>query len=176
MLMTCRAHLVTSALFLPSLVTGLSPTSISLLLRSYLTFSIAWYIGRGRPSLPLKDFFATVPADPTGPTPRATPAKGALMHNSAFSIPNPWFPIIQSSLVHPDDHLCKMQRALAHFATVYGDRPAGEFAELAQDGLEGAEVLDGTLFVRVAGLVADRLGWMWEGGDRKRWDHLSPAE
>jgi hypothetical protein len=36
--------------------------------------------------------------------------------------------------------------------------------------LEGIERLDGTLFVRVAGLTFDRLGWVDEGETAGRWD------
>ena len=82
--------------------------------------------------------------------------------------PNPWLPLVQSTLVHPDEHLCKLQRALLHYGEVFGGAPRGAFAGLAE--LEGAEVLDGSLFVRVAGLTADRLGWMREGQEKGSWD------
>ena len=36
--------------------------------------------------------------------------------------------------------------------------------------LEGAEVLDGSLFARIAGLTASRLGWMREGEEQRQWD------
>lgn len=39
---------------------------------------------------------------------------------------------------------------------MYGDRKAGE-ADFAQTELKGAEMLDGTLFVRVAGLTTKRV-------------------
>ena len=48
-------------------------------------------------------------------------------------------------------------------------RAAGDFAGV---GLEGAEVLDGTLFIRVAGLTADRMGWMKEGQETQFWDRM----
>jgi hypothetical protein len=74
--------------------------------------------------------------------------------------PNPWLSIIQNTLVHPDDHIPKMQRALAHYASLYGNRPAGFFAGTE---LAGADKLDGSLFLRVAGLTAKRLGRMRDG-------------
>ncbi len=61
------------------------------------------------------------------------------------SVPNPWFAIIQQAAVHPDDHLCKIQRAFVHYATLYGARPRGE-PDFSQTELKGAEKLDGTLF------------------------------
>lgn len=98
--------------------------------------------------------------------------------------PNPWLPLVQTTLVHPNEHLCKTQRALWHFAEWYGGAGRGAFAALAHvasddagaaggaegGGLDGAEVLDGTLFVRAAGLSADRLGWMREGEAQRGWD------
>ena len=74
--------------------------------------------------------------------------------------------ILQDTLVHPNEHLCKLQRALAYFAQRYGDREAGYYAS----GLDGAEALDGTLFVRVAGLVQERMGWANEGKELGIWD------
>ncbi|OCH89958.1 hypothetical protein OBBRIDRAFT_793774 [Obba rivulosa] len=159
-------HLVTSAVFLPSLVAYLSPESTYLLLRTYLTVSLSWWIARGRPALPIRDFFASTTAMPRPPgEPHSTPAKKTLTPEDPA--PNPWLGIIQTTLVHPGEHVCKLQRALAHFAVLYGARSKGHFAELQ---LEGANELDGSLFVRVAGLTADRMGWMREGQEEANWD------
>ncbi|KAI0739632.1 hypothetical protein C8Q80DRAFT_1222030 [Daedaleopsis nitida] len=144
-------HLVTSVLFLPSLVAYLSPTSTTILLRTYLLNTLALYVARGRPALPVADFFASgtlVPDDPH---------------------PNPWLTLLQNTVMHEDDHLCKLQRTLAHFASLYGTTPAGHFARLGVE-LGGAERLDGSLFVRAAGLSMDRLGWVREGGEKGEWD------
>ena len=70
--------------------------------------------------------------------------------------------------MHPDEHLCKVQRALMHYGEVYGGKTPGDFAGLKELG--GAEKLDGTLFVRAAGLTAGRLGWMREGQERSHFD------
>ncbi|KAG7441451.1 uncharacterized protein BT62DRAFT_907957 [Guyanagaster necrorhizus] len=136
-------HLVTSALFLPSLVTFLSTTSQALLLRGYMAVSFAWWISRGRPGFDVPKFFE---ADD----------ESVVSHSSSVtkdwklsSTPNPWFGIIQQALFHRDDHLCKTQRALAYFAALYGTRPAG-LPDFSQTELPGAEKLDGTLFLRAA--------------------------
>lgn len=149
----------------------MSPASVSILLRTYFANCLAWYVARGRPDLPIKEFFACVTATPTEPgdTAKPPPAKRTLTPESHS--PNPWLPIVQSTLEHPDDHLSKLERALVHYAELYGDRPAGHFSRLAgKEGLEGAEFLDGTLFVRVAGLTMSRLGWMREGQEAGDWD------
>ncbi|KAJ3536541.1 hypothetical protein NMY22_g5994 [Coprinellus aureogranulatus] len=68
---------------------------------------------------------------------------------------------MQSTVAHPDEHTPKIQRALAHFAEVYGaETEKGRFKNMA---LEGAEEIDGTLFLRVAGLTMGRNKWVREG-------------
>lgn len=87
---------------------------------------------------------------------------------------NAWNRIVQSALVHPDEHLCKTQRALAEFARRYGGRAPGYYGGGAgkEENLDGVEKLDGTVFVRVAGLCGERLGagWAYEGGELRNWD------
>lgn len=159
-------HLVTSVLFLPSLVTYLSPTSISILLRTYLLNSLALYVARGRPALPVAEFFDSVTPTPAPPTPKSgamKPGGGTLVPEDPH--PNPWLTLLQNTVVHEDDHLCKLQRALAHFASLYGTGHLKVGIEL-----DGVEKVDGSLFVRVAGLSMDRLGWVREGEDVKEWD------
>ncbi|KZT67499.1 hypothetical protein DAEQUDRAFT_673054 [Daedalea quercina L-15889] len=158
-------HLVTSTLFLHSYVPYLSASSISSLVRAFFGASLGVYIARGRPALPIRDFYASTTAMPRAPGPAPTPHKDAL---TSTGITNPWFEVLQSTLAHKDDHLVKLQRALAHFATLYGTTPPGRFADL--HGLNGAEILDGSLFLRVAGLSQDRAGWMREGEEDKFWD------
>ena len=95
------------------------------------------------------------------------PAKGTLVPEDPH--PNPWLTLLQNTVMHRDDHLCKLQRSLAHFAALYGTAPAGYLKELGVE-LEGAEKVDGSLFVRAAGLSMDRLGWVREGDEEKDWD------
>ncbi|EED83969.1 predicted protein [Postia placenta Mad-698-R] len=144
-LLRLSMHGVTSCLFLQTMVTYLSPSSASLFLRTYFRMLIAWWVSRGRPAFPIREFYTSVPELP----PR--------LESTA---PNAWLPLIQMSIMHTDDHLCKTQRALAHFASQYGERPAGYFPELTsgeRPSLDGIELLDGTLFLRVAGLTAERV-------------------
>ena len=159
-------HLVTSSIFLPSIVAYLSPRSAAILLRGYFTISLVWYIGRGRPAIPIREFYEATTDRPTQPgEPHVAPADTALTPEDVS--PNPWLPIIQTTLVHPAEHLCKLQRALMHDATLYGARAPGDFADTE---LEGAERLDGTLFIRAAGLTANVIGWLKEGQKARDWD------
>lgn len=152
-------HGVTSCIFLQTMVTYLSPSSASLFLRTYFRMLIAWWVSRGRPAFPIREFYTSVPEIP----PRCAPDHMKLekgMFPTESTAPNAWLPLIQMSIMHTDDHLCKTQRALAHFASQYGERPAGYFPELTsgeRPSLDGIELLDGTLFLRVAGLTAERV-------------------
>lgn len=166
-------HLVTSSLFLPSLVAHLTPASQSLLLRSYFAVCLTWWVARGRAGFDIPKFFAADTAHPvTGgpvppPHPKALPAKGS----AKASTPNAWLPIVQNSIVMPDDHLPKLQRALAHYGTLYGTRTAG-LSDFLDTELEGAEKLDGTLFLRAAGLTNGKLAGVGEDDSiqEKLWD------
>ncbi|KAI0822159.1 hypothetical protein BC628DRAFT_1412496 [Trametes gibbosa] len=163
-------HLVTSSLFLPSIVAYLSPASTAILLRTYLLNVLALYVARGRPALPVAEFFDSVtpaPSPPAASLPHNTPADGTLTPETRT--PSAWLALVQSTLEHPDDHLCKLQRSLAHFDVLYGATPPGHLKKLGVE-LDGVERIDGSLFVRVAGLAMERLGWMREGQEREDWD------
>ncbi|TFK37473.1 hypothetical protein BDQ12DRAFT_736307 [Crucibulum laeve] len=155
-------HLVTSSLFLSSLVHRISSTDAERLLRGYFAISLAVYISQGKPTLDIAGFYEDTTVHPTPPGPLPTPSEGT--HPSPSSpiavTPNPWFAILQTTIVHRDDHLPKLQRALSHYAELYGGRISGSFANTE---LKGAEHLDGTLFVRAAILTTNRMGWVREG-------------
>jgi hypothetical protein len=152
-----RMHMVTSSLFLPSLIAYLSPRSQVLLLRGYLFTVLSYYIIRGRPALNIKSFVTATSVEPSVPT---TPAPKTTVTTETTPTPNPFLPILQSAITHPNDHLIKIQRAFAHFDTLYGRRPAGYFKGTE---LEDAELLDGSLFLRASLLTADYIGWVREG-------------
>ncbi|KIK43252.1 hypothetical protein CY34DRAFT_11849 [Suillus luteus UH-Slu-Lm8-n1] len=179
-------HLVTSTLFIPSLVTSLyqNPHAQALLLRSYFSTSLARYLARGRPILDIVKFYSdTSSLLPSSgqdviPGPQPSPYKDTLPNKTSpeARTPNPWLSIIQSALVHPNEHLCKIQRSLAHFSALYGLRGQGWFAT-DNSKLEDVErniglgELDGTLFLRVAMLTANTLGWMREGNKEAGWNY-----
>ncbi|KDR73017.1 hypothetical protein GALMADRAFT_745407 [Galerina marginata CBS 339.88] len=155
-------HLVTSSLFLSSIFSHVKRSSQVILLRGYFAVCLGWYISRGRPPIDIASFFKDASSLPVAPGPQPTPHKTA--HPSPTSphaiTPDPWLPIIQSTLTHPDDHLPKLQRALSEYASHFGSTPAGTFADTE---LKDAELIDGTLFIRTAGLTATRMGWLREG-------------
>jgi len=159
-------HLITSALFLPSVAAYLKPHSQELLLRSYFVISVGWWITHGRPGFDLPGFFD---ADTAYPVPSNSSAS-APVHDKVLpsatsfkaSTPNPWLPIIEGAIVHPDDHYPKIQRALAHYGALYGTRSAGQ-KDFVETELKGAEKIDGTMWIRIAGLTHKR-AMMYKNG------------
>lgn len=160
-------HLVTSSLFIHSFMKYLKPSSQDLLLRSYFGASLAVWFARGRPALDAAHFYEKTSVKVSPPGPHPTPNEHALAAADTLD-PNSWFPILQTTLMHPNEHLPKLQRALAHYAAVYGHTDAGKFAHLPR--LPGAEKIDGTLFLRTAILTADKMGWVREGESKQEWD------
>jgi len=129
----------------------------------------AWKIVRGNHPLPIADFYAATNAQ------QFEPARTGIGAGALASPGSAWTRIIPSALHGPDGHMPKIARALANFAMRWGARPPGYFSARESDAgqqpsLEGIEKLDGTLFVRVAGLTFDRLGWMHEGEKVGSWD------
>jgi hypothetical protein len=163
-------HLVTSSLFLSQIFTELTRSSQIQLLRGYFAVCMAWYVGRGRPSFDIKAFFTDATTlHPTPPGPRPSPHTGVNPSPSSPEAitPNSWLPIIQSTLAHPDSHLPKLQRALNEYSAHFGLTPAGTFKDTE---LKDAELIDGTLFIRAAGLTFSRLGWVREGEAPGAWN------
>lgn len=183
------AHLVTSALFLPKLILnesesssvsdsphtpGLSFASRLLLLQTYLAVSTAWHVMRGNSrALPIADFYAATDAH------LYAPARTAIAGAGWTQAPgSAWPRVIQTAIRFEDEHMPKIARALMDFARRWGTRAPEYFSAAGEKertgapalALEGIERLDGTLFVRVAGLTFDRLGWMDEGEKEGVWD------
>ncbi|KXN91317.1 Oxidoreductase AflY [Leucoagaricus sp. SymC.cos] len=148
-------HFVTSSMFLSSLLLHLKPRSQERLLRGYVSTCFAWLTTRGKPQLDIEAFFAKTDSlksliDASTVSRPSLPDVPAASTRSS----NPWTSILEATIVHPDDHISKIQRTLAHYAQVYGNVVAGHFGSTE---LKGAEKIDGTLFVRAANLTAARL-------------------
>ncbi|KAH6905243.1 hypothetical protein BKA70DRAFT_1108313, partial [Coprinopsis sp. MPI-PUGE-AT-0042] len=133
-------HLVTSSIFIPSLVALITPTSRAQLLHGYLLMSFALYAFNGCPKLDFAGFYALEEASVEGP-----------------GKTNPWLPLIERAIEHHDEHLTKTQRALSAWASHFGSKAAG-FACSTSPGLVGLEKLDGRLFLKTAQLTDARVG------------------
>jgi hypothetical protein len=178
--MSGSVHLVTSALFLLTLVlpSGNSPyppaplANRVMLLKAYLATCAAWYISQGNGPIPIEEFYAATSDRLTAPP--AVPAPPDAKRKPLSAPGGPWGRIIANAIAHPEEHVPKTVRSLAVFAARWGSRPTGYFAGSGEDGLEGREALDGTLFVRTANLTLDRLGWAHESGNEPGdWDRES---
>ncbi|KAG2065051.1 hypothetical protein BDR04DRAFT_1161882 [Suillus decipiens] len=128
-------HLVTSSLFLPSMLPYLTQKSQVVLLRAYFALILAWWITRGFPGLDIQGFLSATS-----------------QISSEAKVNNEFLDIVQSAITHPNDHMSKIQRAFAHFSSIYATRPKGYFKDT---GLKGAEALDGSLFLRATRLTEE---------------------
>lgn len=147
-------HFVTSSMFLSSILIHLEPKFQEFLLRTYVSICLTWYIARGKPQLDIGAFFAhdSCKSLNDGPVVVRPCLPGIPVQPTKPS--NPWTLILEEIIVHPDDHISKIQRTLLHFAQVYGGREAGYFEGTE---LKGAEKIDGTLFMRSANLTAMKM-------------------
>ncbi|EIW81857.1 hypothetical protein CONPUDRAFT_122359 [Coniophora puteana RWD-64-598 SS2] len=161
-------HLVTSCLFLGPNLYELSKRSQEIFLRAYLANSLTNYLMFSRPPLDITTFWKETAAAEfivpagfssstgtdagyTGPAQLDAKVLAATEGNA-----NPWATHVQSAIVAKDDHYAKLIRALLHLAERFGDRPAGYLVTMAPNcGWEGLEQIDGSLFLRVAGLTAE---------------------
>jgi len=161
-------HLVTSSVFLLTLVLRLDtspypPLPLAgrvMLLKAYLSTCAGFYVSRGNGPLPVEEFYADTNVWLTAPP--GVPGPPGVKRKRLSAPGGPWGRIITNGIAYPEEHVAKTIRSLAVFAARWGSRPAGYFAGGGEDGLEGREALDGTLFVRAASLTLDRLGWAHE--------------
>ncbi|GAA5848834.1 hypothetical protein JCM8547_006362 [Rhodosporidiobolus lusitaniae] len=81
---------------------------------------------------------------------------------------NPWMRVLDSAVDHDDEHVTKVVRSLYFAATHFGASPKGMY----QSSLPGTNEMDGSIFIRAAGLTLDSVGWRHEGneGNVGTWD------
>lgn len=160
-------HLLTSSIFLPSYLAAFKdPATKALVLRSWLRIALGLVIERGKPRLHLAHLMAQTatprPAQPDSSRPHAE----AILPSA--SEPSPWLPIIRSAHQHPDSHQIKAIRSLVYASQHYGAATAGSVrgAQLLEDGAK----LDGSVFLRAAGVIMQSTGWVGDGEAPRSWD------
>jgi hypothetical protein len=167
-------HLLTSSLFVPSFLKSIpSVENQKALLRAYVQTWGTTLMLRGRPridaALPMS--YTAYPLPPDAPKP--------ILHSSAIGGQeaeslNPWPALVADALHAPDSHTVKALRTLLYGTTRYGTVPKGGIiGVLAADGTEthsGIKEVDGTIFVRAAGVLMDTLGWVTHGQAEGGWD------
>lgn len=171
-------HMVTSSLFVPSLLETI-PTMESkvVLLRAMLPV-ILWYVlVRGRPRIDptLVMSYTETPRPPNGAGLASLPRNESAIGDIADSTnTNPWPEIVASAVHFPEAHLVKTIRSLYYGAQKFGTTSAGgAIGAFRRDGSEthiGTSKMDGTIFVRAAGVVIDALGWVSHGQKAGQWD------
>lgn len=172
-------HALNATLFLPSLLKIIpSGTSKVKLLKAFLPVMMMYVLARGRPRIDagLMISYTAAPCPPGQPSVTLSPnARSVGDPNETY---NPWLNISASVIHAPDAHTVKAIRALYYAAQLYGHKKACDLPGcfiMVDEGrqvetLPGLSELDGTLFVRAAGVVMDTLGWVTHGDSPGNWD------
>jgi Questin oxidase-like len=166
-------HLLTSSLFIPSYLKVIpSMEHKRALIKTFLQPWGTILMIRGRPRIDatLLMSYTETPLPPTMPAPNPQASASALGKENT----NPW-PAMISDVIHaPDAHTVKTLRSLLYGATQYGTVAKGEvIGAWGPDGKEthvGIGELDGTVFVRAAGVLLQSLGWVTHGQEEGAWD------
>ncbi|KAJ6454209.1 hypothetical protein C8R45DRAFT_1038361 [Mycena sanguinolenta] len=167
-------HILTSALCIPSLLSIIpDPVHKAQLLQGYARSSALFVLLRGRPriNIPLLMSYTEFPRPPAHAPPGGPDALGG---PNSVGETNPWLAIAQNALHHKDAHVLKVVRTLYYCAVKYGGKVAGSAIgardEKGEETHVGTGIMDGTIFVRAAGVVSDMMGWIAYGGKEHEWD------
>jgi hypothetical protein len=161
-------HLVTSVLFLPSMFKVIrEPIHRIRILRHFLGIVISLCIYRGMPKINcnLVMSYSEFPEAPSrGEIPRSIVGDEVRCNTHV----NPWPLIIQSILLAPDSHTIKTLRTLVYGNRLFGLASPGSMigafdSNTGEETHPGSASVDGTLWVRCAGVLADTMGWVAEG-------------
>lgn len=176
-------HLLTSSLFIkPYCRVIRKPEHKALLLRTYVAEMVLLLLLRGRPRIDgnLIMEFNPVPRPPLK-DPYPTAVKESLGGPGNDAEYNPWPALVEGVQYHPDSHVLKAMRSLVygavHFGTVSEGGVIGAFRTDANGNKvethPGLAKVDGTIFVRSAGVMMDLLGWTGLGQHANDWDRTS---
>ncbi|KIK95073.1 hypothetical protein PAXRUDRAFT_141563 [Paxillus rubicundulus Ve08.2h10] len=171
-------HVLDATLFMPSLL-KIVPNDASKvkLVKAFLPVALMFILVCGRPRIDpgLVMSFTATPRPPSVSPSTLTPSEGTIGDpNQSY---NPWFEILQSVIHAPNAHTPKVIRSLYYAAQRYGRKKAGSVPGCFMDegrqyeSIPGISEVDGTVFVRAAGVVMDTLGWVTHGDEPGRWDH-----
>jgi hypothetical protein len=176
-------HVVTVSIFIPTVLKFI-PTHASRIafLKEFLPVIIMYIIARGRPRIDAKGImtYTATPRPPLDKTTLPAPDPHSLGDPRDDDFLSPWFGIVAGSLYSPESHTVKAVRALYHAARKYGLTRPGEIPGAFRDAEgkrvethEGIGGVDGTVFVRAAGLVMGSLGWVGYGDKEGKWDRTA---
>ena len=168
-------HLVTSSLFLSPFFAVLEkPAHKAALLNAYIPTLVLITLTRGRPRInpELLMSYTDIPRPPVPVGKSPEPDSRSIGNPENDTDYNPWPAIIEAVQYHHDSHVPKTLRTLIFASQKYGDKPpGGAIGAFHRDsGAEthnGTGKMDGTIFVRAAGMVMDTLGYGQKEGS---WD------
>ncbi|PPR00337.1 hypothetical protein CVT24_004358 [Panaeolus cyanescens] len=172
-------HLVTCSVFLQPLCDTLEkPEYQAKLLRAYVAGIILVMMWRGVPRIDPE--LAMLPtATPRPPVVNGRVRTAALGDPNDDAAYNPWPAIIEDAQYHTDAHLVKAIRGVLYASQRYGHTKAGDVPGAYRDDEKTKEVfsgigkVDGTVFVRSAGVLMDQLGWMTYGQKMGDWNFVA---
>lgn len=173
-------HLLNSSLFVQPFCRVIEKReNRAAFLRAYLPVMMLIMLMRGRPRIDaaLLMSYNAVPRPPLAHL-YAPPAAEALGSSANDTEYNPWPALLEGVRYHSDSHVLKAMRTLVFAAQHFGDTPAGGVVGAFRVGAKGEKVethpgmgaVDGTIFVRAAGVMMDRLGWSGYGQQESNWD------
>ncbi|KAJ7913628.1 hypothetical protein B0H13DRAFT_1612389 [Mycena leptocephala] len=133
-------HFLTSALSVRVVLDALKqPLHKAQLLQAYARTAAMFAFLRGRPCID-PALVMSYTACPAPPKTASASGLGRLGYGS------PWLAILNNAAVHPEPHVVKAIRSLFYCAQHYGEETH-----------KGAAMMDGTLFIRVAGVLMDAI-------------------
>lgn len=183
-------HLLTSSIFVPSFLRILDDDAKRVFIQGYLLVGLQIAMSRGKPKL-FPQVIMGYTQYPAGPMPLAAEKAVDADKLHAVGTPankdegNPWLRIVDNALVAHDSHVPKSIRSLVFYAQHAGDTPKGGYPNLlSEEQVKQAKnmsdeerrfwtamrEIDGTIFVRGAGVIMDVLGWTKEGTAQGEWD------
>ncbi|KAF8573973.1 hypothetical protein K439DRAFT_1624685 [Ramaria rubella] len=137
------------------------------ILRHLFAFAIALCVYRGRPEIGC-NVLMSYPLFPQAPSRGQIPHSIVSPEVKGNTFVNPWPMIIQSILLAPDSHTLKTLRTIIYGDRCFGVQPAGYLIgavdpKTGEETHPGTKLVDGTVWVRCAGVLADSMGWIAEG-------------
>lgn len=170
-------HVLDSSLFLRPFCAVLKKREHkAALLRTFIPALVIIVLCRGRPRIDpeLVMSYTDVPRPPFPKVVFPTPSESSLGTPADDEDYDPWPALIEGVKYHPDTHVLKAMRTLVYGAQHFGITPPGgvigAFTRQKEETHVGMAKVDGTLFVRAAGMLMDTLGWVGYGQREGKWD------
>lgn len=176
-------HILTSSMFMPAYLPLLSYTHQVLLLKTYFAVAFHTSLSRGRPLIdarvpwsktefPVKPGKENLQREGNGWTEVVGEGLFAPGSFRSPSLPSPTKNLTRPPNVEP--HTIKSLRSLLYTSTLLGMTPAGclpgSHLKNGEETFGGMSEVDGSIFVRMAGMVLDFMKWNGPEAESADWD------